>query len=350
MRKLYLNILAFMLAQGSLAQTLATGPLTGAHSTAFYSQTGITLTSGFVGQPGFRAYIVPFSCTPLAMAPSADRNYIVTYAPRSPFTDAGQLPNQTVCDVNAVVRYFDGLGRPMQTVQVKGNSDATKDIVTPIEYDEFGREARKYLPYASTGSDGSCRIDAFTAQPSFYNSPPAGVVQTPFPFSETVFEPSPLNRVLEQGAPGDAWQPTGTPNTSDAGHTVKIEYGANADNEVKLWTVTANGATGTTDYSANELYKTISKDENWKSADGKAGTTEEFRDKEGRTVLKRIWEDNCYALSTYYVYDDFGNLRYVVPPALNDKHSGKIDLTAFTDKTQTLITSSTATATTGGTG
>jgi RHS repeat-associated protein len=70
-----------------------------------------------------------------------------------------------------------------------------------------------------------------------------------------------------------------------------------------------------------ELYKTITKDENWTS--GKNNTTEEFKDKEGKIVLKRTYS-NYNALNqteiehdTYYVYDQYGNLTYVIPPLAN---------------------------------
>ncbi|GEM_PF-2739812 len=68
----------------------------------------------------------------------------------------------------------------------------------------------------------------------------------------------------------------------------------------------------TGNYEASQLYLTITKDENWTS--GKAGTTEEYKDKQGQVVLKRTWKDESTPYSTYYVYDDFGDLSFVLPP------------------------------------
>src|SRR5690606_23586012 len=80
---------------------------------------------------------------------------------------------------------------------------------------------------------------------------------------------------------------------------------------------TSGGAEGTGHYLPGKLHKTTVKDENWTS--GKAGTVEEYKDFDDRVVLKRIWniDDQTqqeYPLNTYYVYDDFGSLRYVIPP------------------------------------
>lgn len=80
-------------------------------------------------------------------------------------------------------------------------------------------------------------------------------------------------------------------------------------------------------YQVNKLHKRISKDENWLS--GKIGTTEEFKDFEERIILRRLWETETKSLSTYYVYDDFGNLRYVLPPAVNE--NGKSTISSFTE-------------------
>ncbi|HEX8577235.1 MAG TPA: RHS repeat-associated core domain-containing protein [Flavobacterium sp.] len=72
-------------------------------------------------------------------------------------------------------------------------------------------------------------------------------------------------------------------------------------------------------YSAGQLYKTITKDENWTGTTDPATnhTTEEFKDKEGRVVLKRTYStvnNVSEAHDTYYVYDIYGNLTYVLPP------------------------------------
>jgi len=117
---------------------------------------------------------------------------------------------------------------------------------------------------------------------------------------------------------------TGVSTNNRNGHTVKQEYSTNTatgDRSVRLFRADAVTTAGETykrtlsssgNYAASQLYLTITKDENWSS--GKSGTTEEYKDKEGRVVLKRIWESESVRLSTYYVYDDLGNLSFVLPP------------------------------------
>ncbi len=211
------------------------------------------------------------------------------------------------------VQYFDGLGRLLQTVQVKG-SPTSKDIVQPVSYDQFGREAKKYLPYAITNgaSDGSYKSDALTVnagQDQFYKSPPAGVSIIPYPSESTAFESSPLNRVVEQGASGQPWQ-LSTSGVTGSGHTIQMAYGSNVtDDAVIMWVVSTSGtgAAGSSNYGANQLYKTTTTDENGNS-------TIEFTDKKGHVVCRKAQSGAASYLATYYIYDDFDNLAYVIPP------------------------------------
>ncbi len=273
-------------------------------------------------------------CTPLAPKVSLSENFKATYTPRKAFAKGTDLDQQPTCEVMHEVAYFDGLGRPKQTVNTKG-SPTGKDIIYPYAYDALGRETLKFQPYTISGNNGAYRANALLSngQAGFYNDPPDGVKATANPFSRTVFEPSPLNRTIESGAPGDAWQPIIGSNT---GHTIKFEYGVNnAGDGVKLWTINTagNGAISSGVYEIGKLFKNILKDENWKPSDGNAGTIEEFKDLEGRVVLKRNWENNTKSLSTYYIYDLFGNLRYVLPPAVNENG---LNIVSF-DETQTIF-------------
>ncbi|MBB6238787.1 RHS repeat-associated protein [Pedobacter sp. AK013] len=298
----------------------------------------VTLTDGFYVPAGstlriFTTGISYLNCVPLSSTPTTSQNFILTRSFRQRgVTDATLGASRSVCQENQAIQYFDGLGRPLQTVQVQG-SPGFKDIVQPIAYDAFGREQFKYQPYAAqTGATGSFRDAAIGAQFDFFHLPQAaGVKATDYAFAETQFEASPLNRVLQQGALGEAWQING-------GHTQRTEYGTNAQDEVKLWTVNNAGNGAFADvYFPGKLYKTTSRNENWVPADQKAGITEEFKDFEGRVVLKRVWETNGKYLSTYYVYDDLGNLRYVLPPAVNE-HTDRLPaaISSF-DETQAVF-------------
>src|SRR5690554_6467863 len=81
----------------------------------------------------------------LAFGQSPDKNYI----------KATEYLDDTADSDTALitVQYFDGLGRPEQSVSVKATPDY-KDIVTKIEYDGFGRQSLDYLPVPVSQSNG----------------------------------------------------------------------------------------------------------------------------------------------------------------------------------------------------
>jgi len=259
-----------------------------------------------------------YTATPRTYANLSDtENYVYTMVARKAAIDEAQLNEDD--DVIESVTYFDGLGRPKQQIGIK-QSPTRKDIISHIEYDAFGRQAKDFLPYVPTaaGNEGSFKItNQNTAVNTYYQTYyPNDLDGTPNPYSEKVFEASPLNRVLEQAAPGKDWKVSNN-------HTIKFDYQTNIANEVKLYEVNfidplnteAPSLVENGSYIENELYKTVTKDENWLASQTNINdhTTEEFKDKQGRVLLKRTYTTNV-AHDTYYVYDDFGNLTYVIPP------------------------------------
>ena len=189
------------------------------------------------------------------------------------------------------IQYYDGLGRPMETVQ-KQFTPGSKDLVSRIEYDGFGREYKQWLPAPdTTKSDGSYN----GSSPSYYGDNN--------PYSEIVYEPSPLNRIKDRYGPGAAWR-TGS-------HKVTTEYMTNNSgiNALKCPNYYANDAysfTKTTDYTTGQLYVTQMTDE-----DG--NVSYEFKDKSGKVLLQRRMSGSD-KYDTYYIYDDFGNLQFILPP------------------------------------
>ena len=249
----------------------------------------------------------------LAIAQSTDQNWVKTKTYKEPTTNAltTPTPSQAVTQVS----YFDGLGRAIQQV-AHAQSNTGKDIVTHIEYDAFGRPAKEFLPYANQNASLNYNASAGTAVLGFYNT--IGYENTSNPFSEKQFEASPLNRVQKQAAPGDAW-------SMGSGKEIKMDYQTNTATDVKLYKVTTtwNATLGvynialsqTGHFAANQLYKTITYDEN--TPPSGAGGLEEYKDKEGKVILKRTF-NNSLAHETYYVYDTFGNLTYVIPPLVTN--------------------------------
>ncbi|RZK50871.1 MAG: RHS repeat-associated core domain-containing protein, partial [Pedobacter sp.] len=260
----------------------------------------------------------------LAQTPTTTQNYIMETVLRdSGKTTTASLVGLSVAQANRMIHYKDGLGRPLQTVNWQA-SPTLKDIVQPYVYDALGRETKKLLPYAEQTSDnGSYKSSWQTNQANYYSSGSswdANIAKTPYPFSQSVIEPSPLNRVVDQGFAGAVWQPFNGA-ISGSGHTQKTNYGSNVTNEVRLWTVSTTSASSSGFYPAHTLYKTVQKDENWVS--GKTGTQETFMDQFERVILKRAWLDESNSADTYYLYDYAGQLRYVLPPGFT--------LTSFTE-------------------
>jgi len=198
------------------------------------------------------------------------------------------------------IQYYDGLGRLIQTVQ-KGISPSGKDIVSMQEYDLFGRESQAWLPVPSA-TDG-----AYVNPLTIKNSAKALYDSDEKPYNLPVYENSPLNRVLKQYGPGQDWQRNN--------RAVNTEYLTNIEGDnllnciyykVDYYNLSISG-----NYPTGELYVNKVSDEN-------RNVSYEFKNKRGKTVLIRQVNDN-QNYDTYFAYNQFDNLCYVLPPRIQQE-------------------------------
>ncbi|MFY0482521.1 DUF6443 domain-containing protein [Flavobacterium sp. PLA-1-15] len=256
--------------------------------------------------------IVAVCLSSLVHSQSTDQNYYGTSEPKMPVTvadyEAGIYDPSTY--VLRSFEYVDGFNRVLQSVSVKANPNQ-KDLVSFSEYDDFGRQSKQYLPFFSDQTLPLYLTDAKNIQKAYY--------QTKFndltPFTEVRLDNSPLNRVVEKSNVGDVWKML---PTSDADKTEKYSYGLNQANEIKIYTVDANGLINNSSYyPIRKLFKSIVKNENWVTADGNLNSVEVYTDVDGKKIAEVSYGQQGTAvekLITQYVYDERGLLRYVLPP------------------------------------
>jgi len=221
------------------------------------------------------------------------------------------------------IKYLDGLGREIQTISKSSNPNL-KALVNLTQYDSLGRQAKEYLPMAVSSTLEFQPGLNESAVKGYYNGLNLYGTDANYVYAETEFENSTLQRKLKTSSPGENWKMNG-------GHEIRYEYALNSNSDaVKKFELTTSYHTTEkiyistltatpTMYAANMLYKNVTKNENWKSSDGNTNNlTEQYSDKEGHIVLERKL-NNGTTLNTYYIYDVYGNLAYVLPPLLSEK-------------------------------
>ncbi|BEV05467.1 DUF6443 domain-containing protein [Chryseobacterium gambrini] len=233
---------------------------------------------------------------------TTSENYIQTRSYLVPVTTS----NNTVKQVRTV-EYFDGLGRPKQVVNVKA-TPAGNDIVTPIIYDNYGIQTKSYLPIPQ---NTSLNGNIYPQNSNSLNYPVNDVTnfyQGDKVYSESILEISPLNRIQQHKQTGNAW--------SSKPQNFKYEINSSLDSVKKYDVITTwnpnnkvftNSVPTIQNYSDNTLYKYVVKDE-----DG--NETVNFKNKLGQTILTRKIISSTQKADTYYVYNLYDQLVYVIPP------------------------------------
>ncbi|SDQ64609.1 RHS repeat-associated core domain-containing protein [Chryseobacterium soldanellicola] len=198
------------------------------------------------------------------------------------------------------VQYLDGLARPKQTINIKASPQAN-DVVSHVEYDAFGRQVKEYLPAPQHGTLNG----AIYTNPLSYPTTNPNIYGPEKIYTEKILESSPLDRVLEQRQVGNAWNDK----------PMTMEYGTNVSGDVNKYVVVTSWASGATSsainlsgtYGTGLLYSTTVTDE-----DG--NKTIEFKNSQGQVILVRKALNATQNADTYYVYNEYDQLAFVIPP------------------------------------
>jgi len=230
-------------------------------------------------------------------------NYILSVFPLDPTTrvtisDDGVSVSSGVRTQTAI-QYYDGLGRPHEKIELEA-TPGRNDLVSTTQYQGLHRATHQWLP-VPLHTEGQIQdiADVRTETQTFYGDN--------HPYHETLYENSALERVMGNKRPGGSWP----------SHPTAYAYSVNGNINVRVYSVLNDGKLKTTgaDYDESFLFKYTSTDE-----DGKSVIT--YTDKLGRTIAEERADHK-----TYYVYDELGYLRFVLPHIDPSKLSnGEYDL------------------------
>ena len=228
-----------------------------------------------------------------------------------------QVDALAIGDKLVSTNYYDDLGRPIQRNEKGVATPATGstvwgDIVQHQEYDNLGKAPKSFLPYTTTAITGKFKTDASVAQQAYYSTNYADSK----PYSLATFEASPLGRVKEQKAPGDAWHAIngnkGAFKTNTLGDGVRQFTIGTAFTDMPVLSTTLPI------FSADLLSEV-------ESVDILGKKTLTYYDGFGQLILKKVQlaegaTSDVQATShtgwicTYYVYDHLGQLRCEIQP------------------------------------
>ncbi|MDE5880909.1 MAG: hypothetical protein K2H60_04205 [Muribaculaceae bacterium] len=184
----------------------------------------------------------------------------------------------------ATIDRVDGLGRVWATFsELPGGN-----VVSLNEYDVMGRLSRQWAAApASSMSDAASAIKS--AAKSHHG-------QT-YPYSENAYEKSTREMLLSSTPAGDAW------HSNSKKKTVKVLANTSSGSyPCNRYTPASDKVTQSGLWPAGSLRVEVTTDE-----DGAVAMV--FTDLRGLKVCERV-----DGQSTYYVYDNYGDLRYILPP------------------------------------
>ncbi|MDD3036930.1 RHS repeat domain-containing protein [Bacteroides sp.] len=242
----------------------------------------------------------------LYMHTSAGQPHMIKVIPRTRTTELSELNKE---EMRREIQYYDRFGNPTLNI-LHGLAPDGSDLVKLQEYDPLNREFVSWLPFKTNTSGGGYiqpyQIGNLARAATYYGNDSS-------PYSYPVYENSPMNRIEKQFGPGAAWaeHPVSTlmltnQNKKDL-PTFKTFY---PKLSVRTYALSGDNLVYQQNYATGTMDCTQTTNE-----DGQVSL--EFKDRVGRVLLSRILEGETMH-DTYYVYDNYGNVRMVLPPAASD--------------------------------
>ena len=228
----------------------------------------------------------------------SDRYGILTVTPLDKYTGAASLLKTNGVRSLTDVSYGDGFGGVSQKIHV-GITPQGKDLTESYEYNSLGNLQSRTLPVPvlSEGASGNYKQILKSAQEYYGYSNVC---------SRFAYEASHRSLLLKEFGVGDEW----------TGKAVSKKYSCNLESipvqRCKRYLVSAGGELVESDspYADGSLRGIRSEDE-----DGNMHW--EFYNSENQLVLSRILDGDTF-FDTYFVYDEYGNLVFVLPPGYQD--------------------------------
>ncbi|SMC70330.1 DUF6443 domain-containing protein [Moheibacter sediminis] len=206
------------------------------------------------------------------------------------------------------VTYTDGLGRVKQNIVINGIQPG-QDLVSTYFSEQGAKQTKQYLPISVNSQNGAIHSVSESGINLYHGTTNA--------YAEVKYDDSPQNRVIKTANPGTDWK-------MDGQNTKEFTYGFNEANTVKKFVSALNTSTFENSltqsgfYAVNTLHKTTAKDE-----DGNISM--EYKNGSGQVLMTRI-KNGAVNLDTYYVYNQYNQLTYIIPPL----NSGENPLTTDT--------------------
>ena len=244
---------------------------------------------------GYSSWTITTNILPIT-APDIN-NYVVEITPLIEINDIASLNWENGIE-NALVNitYYDALGREKQKTQLNYTPD-NKHLTTFTEYDAFNRITKQWLPTITEKGQFTSNNFINNAN-SFYSNNN--------PYKEYIYSSESINdnEVYKNSLVGIQ-----EPGKDLNGKYKKINHRANNDDEVKYFYVNSSNALVCSGYynAKTLIYEEIKDEDNL--------TIATYKDRQNRIVLQR----KAGNVDTYFVYNDLGQLSYVIPPILADQ-------------------------------